>query len=170
MNLYELAHWVRHAPGISRADGLWNPARRAFRRFLRTGVSVRVGGHAKVRIPAEFCGGGWTSHEPAAILAVCNWLDRHPHGMLIDIGCSLGIFSASALFRSATCRVVSIDSDLKSVHATQRMCRFAPKRLDVVHGFVADSPVMGSALDEAVRRTAEALRIAAISGNCGATR
>ncbi|HEY5313521.1 MAG TPA: FkbM family methyltransferase [Pirellulales bacterium] len=119
-------------------------------------------------MPAEFCGGDWWSYERESIAALVEWLDRHPRGTVVDIGCSVGIFSVTALFHAPQARVVAIDPDANSVQAARRMCRFAAgKRLMTLHGFIAADNPTGLPLAEAVAKSDERLEG---GGAAGATR
>jgi FkbM family methyltransferase len=121
-------------------------------------VSVYVGGTAEVRIPAEFTGYIWEKFEPEAVAACANWARQHPGGLVLDVGCSIGIYSAIALFSSGEVEVVAFDSDLSSLAAARRLCQYATgTRLRLVHGFIAHVATEVVTLDVAVASTKAAL-------------
>lgn len=160
-NLRKFAQGVRHLPGIGRLDFLWRALRPAYHLALNIGgrgVEVRVGGYARVRMPTEFVGGSWERHEPEAIAAYARWIGQHPCALVLDIGSSVGIFSAIALFADSCVEVVAFDSDLPSLAAARRMCRYAPgNRLGLVHGFLGEHPTEACSMATARARTEAAL-------------
>src|SRR5262249_16914038 len=89
------------------------------------GVSVLVGGMAFVKIPAEFSGGSWEKFEPESIATFASWVQRNSDGLVLDIGSSIGIYSATALFANPRVQVVAFDSDLCSLAAVRRICQYA---------------------------------------------
>lgn len=172
--LRRLARRIRHLPGLERADGLWRLVRGPYERLLDSGgrgVAVRVGGAVTVRIPAAYAGGSWESHEPEAIAALADWLRRRPGAIVLDAGCSVGMFSAVALFADPAAEVIAFDSDLPSLAATRRMCALADgSRLRVVHGFLVAREGAGLRLEAAVGETLAALAAGGHSGDPGTTR
>jgi FkbM family methyltransferase len=90
---------------------------------------------------------------------------------VLDIGSSLGIFSAVALFADSQTEVVAFDSDLASLAAVRRLCQHAPgARLRLVMGFVAEQPTAVRSLAEAVADTGTALAQSGVRGDVGTTR
>jgi len=172
--LRRAARRVRHLPGIERADGLWRLVRRPYHWVLNAGgkgVRVDVGGIAAVRMPPEFAGGEWERYEPESVAALSTWARNHSSGTVVDIGSSIGIFSAVALFSNATTRVVAIDSDLPSLAASRRLCRHAAgTRMQLVHGLVSDVPTPRMSLAAAASDTAERLLREGVHGEFGTTR
>jgi FkbM family methyltransferase len=151
MNWYRVAQRLRHLPLLERAEWIWAPLRARFRQRAVNGVRIVVGGQCQVLMPSEFCGVDWWNYEPESIAALIQWLDRNPGGTVIDIGCSVGIFSVTALFHSPRARVLAIDPNATSVSAAQRMCRFATgQRLMTLHGFIAADNPTGLQLKEAI--------------------
>ena len=169
------AQTIRHLPGLDRADWLWKRLRAPYHRVLGAGgrgVEVLVGGSAPVRMPPEYAGGSWEAVEPKTVAAFAGWVRRHPGATVVDVGSSVGIFSAVALFADATTNVIAFDGDLASLAAVRRMCSHATgNRLSVVHGFVTDSSgATGCSLDEATSATDRALKASAGLGDVGTTR
>ena len=83
---------------------------------------MRVGGVVTVRIPAAYAGGSWESHEPEAIAALADWMRRRPGAIVLDAGCSVGMFSAVALFADPEAEVIAFDS------SPQRYVKLQPAR------------------------------------------
>jgi FkbM family methyltransferase len=134
-------------------------------------VKVMVGGVAAVRMPAEFAGGSWERHEPETVSAFVRWVERHPGALILDIGSSIGIFSAVALFADAGAEVVAFDSDLSSLAALRRLCQHAPgPKPRLVLGFVAQNPTEVRSLDDSAAATEAALEQAGTRGDVGTTR
>jgi FkbM family methyltransferase len=80
-----------------------------------------------------------------------QWAKQHPGGFFIDIGSSIGVFSASAMFLDS---IIAIDGDIESVAATRRFCQFAPtpSRLTTIHELITDD-APPSSLTDAVSQT-----------------
>lgn len=169
------AQTIRHLPGLDRADWLWKALRAPYHRVLGAGgrgVEVLVGGSAPVRMPPEYAGGTWEALEPKTISAFAGWVRSHPGAAVVDVGSSVGIFSAVALFADAATNVIAFDADLASVAAVRRMCSHATgNRLSVVHGFLTDSSgAPDRSLDDAIGATDRALKVSASRGDVGTTR
>lgn len=163
--LRRIAQQIRHQPGLERAEWLWSALRGPYHKILDrrgTGVSIAVGGMADVRMPTEFVGASWEEFEPASIAAYVRWLRRHPRGIVLDIGCSIGIYSLVALFAVDRVSVVAFDADLASLRAARRMTRYAGgARLQLVLGFVAGDATECDPLADAVAITARLVEGAA---------
>jgi FkbM family methyltransferase len=173
--IVQIAKRIRHAPGLDRADAIWDRLRPLYHRLIGArggGVSTLVGGCAVIRMPPEFTGGEWDRYEPEAILATVEWARAHPGGLMLDIGCSIGIFSAVALFADPSLEVIAFDPDLPSLAATLRLCRYAPgNRLRVIGALLGDHGGLGRKLDDVVRETSAELAAAgAPSGDPGTTK
>lgn len=109
-------------------------------------------------MPAEFAGARWEDYEVETVEAFDGWIRRHPGGLVLDVGSSIGIFSAAALFADSATQVVAFDSDLASLAATVRMCRHAKgDRLRVVQGLLCDEASVSLACAEAAASTSEEL-------------
>jgi FkbM family methyltransferase len=122
-------------------------------------------------MPAEFAGGEWEQFEPATIDIFARWVRQHPGGLVLDVGSSLGIFSAVALFADPSVEVVAFDSDLASIAATRRMCEHASgRRLRLVHGFLGQTPTESKSLASAVAATKATLVQTGVRGDVGTTR
>lgn len=112
-----------------------------------------VGGIAHVQMPREYVG-SWEKYEPETVSYFRQWVLDHPTGLVLDIGCSIGIFSAVALFASPSIEVVAIDPNLASLMATRRMTQYASGyRLNFIHGFVAVKSTTTSTLAAAIAAT-----------------
>ena len=138
--LRRTAQFVRHLPGLDRVDWLWDLVRIPYHYMLDLrgrGTKVIVGGAAEVWIPAEFTGSAWEMFEPESVSKFAEWVRHHSGGFVLDIGSSLGIYSAIALFCDNEVEVVAFDSDLASLAAVRRLCQHAAGgRLRLVHGFI----------------------------------
>jgi FkbM family methyltransferase len=122
-------------------------------------------------MPAEFSGGSWEKFEPESIAAFAEWVRRHPGGLVLDLGSSIGIYCAVALFADQRVQVVAFDSDLSSLAATRRICQHATGgRLRLVHGFLAETPSEVTSLDSAVSDTEAGLVRTGVRGSVGTTR
>lgn len=163
--LRQIAQKIRHQPGLERAEWLWSALRGPYHRLLDlhgTGVSVAVGGVADVRMPTEFVGASWEQFESASVAAYLHWLCRHPRGIVLDIGCSIGIYSLVALFAADHVSVVAFDSDLASLKAARRMTRYANgDRLQLVLGFIAADATACGPLAGAIATTSRLIDDAA---------
>jgi hypothetical protein len=130
------------------------------------GAEISVGG-ITIRIPPEYPGSSWETFEPESVKRFSQWVERNPGALIIDIGCSLGIYSALALSIDSTAKVAAIDGDLASVAATRRLCQHTKGRdLVLVHGLVTNK-APPSSLDEASQKTDQ--EISAVSGDVGTT-
>ena len=70
----------------------------------------------------------WESYEPEEVQALLSsGSRRHPNGLVLDIGSSVGFYSLVSLFSSPQMHVIAFDSDIGSLKATRRMCRYAGK-------------------------------------------
>ncbi len=141
--LRQLAKAIRHHPALKRADCLWNALRKPYQLALGVGgrgTKVLIGGKVAVRVPPDLSVWDLEQWEPEAVSVLAKWVQKHPSGLLVDIGSSFGLFSASAMFLDATLNVIAIDGDIESVAATRRFCQYtpAPSRLRVIHGLITD--------------------------------
>ena len=161
ISLHRAARFIRHLPVLERADYLWDAIRGPYRYLLDfrgRGTKVIVGRALPVRMPSEFTGNAWESFEPEAVSRFVGWMRTNPGGLVLDIGSSLGIYSAVALFADKRAEVVAFDSDLASLAAVRRLCRYAEgNRLGLVHGFIAHTSDDAASLALAMAATEEAL-------------
>jgi len=172
--LRQVARRIRHLPGLDGAEGLWRLLRTPYHRLLdRAGKGVRiiVGGKAAVRMPAEFAGGDWELYEPEAVAWFAEWVRCHPGGIVLDVGSSIGILSAVALFADPAVDVIAFESDLDSLAAARCLCRHASgQRLRLVHGFIGQTTTEAVSLATAMKTTHHALAASGIRGEVGKTR
>jgi FkbM family methyltransferase len=171
--LRRIARRIRHLPALKSFDLFWHMVRRPYQAVLSMGadgVKIVVGGAAPVQIPAEFTGFGWEEYEPEPVAAFFAWLRRHPGSLVLDVGSSFGVYGVVALFADSSAEVVAFDSDLASLLAAQRVCRYASgSRLHVVWGFVAENASEALSLQQAVARTGTILSQRASSLSLGTT-
>ena len=126
--LRKIAQSVRHSPALEGADWLWQAVRVPYHWMLDPmgrGLRLDVGGHCTVRIPPEFAGLRWEEYEPTVFRFLRQWIGTHPNALVLDIGCSLGIFTAAALFADPDVELVAFDPDLASLAVTRRISRYA---------------------------------------------
>jgi FkbM family methyltransferase len=155
--LRKLAKAIRHHPMLEGAEGLWNVLRKPYHLVLGLGgrgTQLLIGGKVTVRIPPDLSNSALENYEPETIDALSRWVKRHPGGLLIDVGSSIGIFSVSVMFLDPTSKVIAIDGDIESVAATRRFCRYTPtpSRLTTIHGLITDK-APPSSLSDAIRQT-----------------
>jgi FkbM family methyltransferase len=167
----KIARRIRHSPLLENRHGLWNAVRGPYQRLLNAGggASIDMPGGVTIRIPAEFAIGTWEDYEPEAMGLVVAWARDHRHGLLLDIGSNIGIFSALALFANPEIEVIAFDSDLASLAATRRACRYVEGSLRIIHGFVTDGGT-NEPLAAAEALTEAALRRLQPSGDLVTTR
>lgn len=160
-NIRFLAQRIRHTPGLERLDWLWDRMRGPYHRligFRTAGVAVKLGGVRSIRILPEFSGAYWETFEPEAVAAAVRWFEAHRTGMLLDVGCSFGIYSLLALSVSPQLEVLAFDSDASSLKAAGRMCaRVAGRRLRLIQGFVGAAQSHDFDLETVCARTTELL-------------
>jgi FkbM family methyltransferase len=172
--LRSIAQRIRHAPVLERQSWLWNLARAPYHRVLGVGgngAKILVGGVLKVRMPAEFCGAPWETYEPESVRALVGWIRANQGGLVLDVGCSVGIYSVVSLFADRSARVIAFDPDLDSLAATLRICRYASgQRLSVVYGFVTSKVATPAKLREAVTATQAAIDEEQPIGDIGTNR
>jgi FkbM family methyltransferase len=172
--LRRVLRWVRHQPGLERADWLWDRGRGVYEAMLRVGsegVVVRVGGVCDVLMPPEFASGAWETYEPEVVQRLTAWLAENPRGTVLDVGCSMGIVSACTLAASPEAEVIAFDSDLASLKAAERLTALIGRnRLHPIFGFVEETHRSQRTFDEAEALTREHLRATQETGNPGTTR
>jgi FkbM family methyltransferase len=126
---------------------------------LGRGRDVRLDAGITVHVPTYFATSAWSGYEEPAMRSCLGWLRANPDSTVVDIGCSVAIYSLAALHASPRARVFAIDPDRVSLKTTAEFCRFADDgRLSLVQGFITDSGGSGAGLDEAVRATKDMLR------------
>jgi len=132
---------------------------------------VPIADEVYARIPPEYSGVDWETYEPESIRALVAWARRNPGSLVLDIGCSIGVFSLAALFAEPSIRVIAFDADLSSLAATLRVCRYASgNRIDVVYGLLADKAAAFVGLVEALDQTQTILAEKKPTGDVGTTR
>jgi len=72
-------------------------------------MTLALGGVMDVHLQPEFCVKELEPYQPETMAVIANWVDRHPGGVFVDIGCSHGYFACGVLFRDSTARVLAID-------------------------------------------------------------
>ena len=151
VDLRTFAQTVRHSPFLSRLDLLWSCIRGPYHVLLNAigGARVLIGGEIVVRMPAQYSGFFWEQYEPESMRTAIDWVRSNPGCTVLDIGCSVGIFSVACLFADMQSEVIAFDSDLESLVETRSMCRYCSgSRLRTIYGLVSDES--GPALPEAL--------------------
>lgn len=164
---------VRHAPGLERADALWNLLRKPYHLILNAGgagVEVVIGGACSARIPGELSGGSLESYEPQAVAAMVQWLTSVDRPVLLDVGSAVGILSVAGLAATPDSTVIAFDSDLASLKAVERMCKYYDRsRLKLVYGFVSENHMSEWSFADADRLTRKKLAQSTVTGDPGTT-
>src|SRR5262249_7984993 len=101
-----------------------------------------------------------------------RWVTVHDAALVLDIGCSHGLYSAVALFASPRLDVVAFDADIASLAQARRFCARADGgRLRLVWGLLGERASGESGVIEAaVERTRAALARSRATGEWGTTR
>lgn len=121
---------------------------------LGRGVPLKVGG-VDIRVPPRFARTPWTDYETISTTQVAQWLATRPDACLLDIGCSVGIYSLLTLALSPRGTAYAFDADPVSLKTTVRLCRnVGPERLKLIYGFVSDKSEGGRNAETATRETA----------------
>src|SRR5579863_5890652 len=173
--LRTIAQRLRHTRGLEGRGWLWNLVRTPYHRVLGVGgrgAKASVAGALDVRMPVEFCGASWEKYEPEGVRAVVNWVRSNPGCLVLDVGCSIGIYSLVSLFADTAASVIAFDSDLNSLAATRRMCCYAQaadQRLSVIHGLITNIAATPATLSEAVNATQLAITEKQPTGSIGTT-
>jgi len=113
--------------------------------------------------------GDWDNYEPETIQPAVDWARKSHHGLFLDIGSAMGIFSAVILFANPDTEVIAFDSDLASLVATRRFCKYGKGSLRTIFGFVSDAG-SGKTLSEAQAQSDLVLLRDNPSGDAGTTK
>jgi len=167
------ARAIREAPGLRGLKPIWLLLRAPYKWILSLssqGVEVTLARSVRVVMPPRFCAGNWEDYEIQEVQRVARWLDENPRGLVLDVGCSVGIYCLIALSRSSESEVIGFDPDLSSLKATQNICTFVDKkRLHVIHGFVSNRQENPKSAEEAIQSTGAALSRSSLTGELGTT-
>ena len=145
--------------------------------LVSRGATVRVAGGREIVVPWECAGASnWHDYEPVTTEHLARLLGQEPDAVVVDIGCSIGIFSLLALSVSPRCTVYSMDADMMSLAIARRMgATTGPERHSLIWGFCgnaemsAPNPLRGD-LAGAMRASEEALAASGIRPRVGANR
>mgnify|MGYP001544649519 CR=1 FL=1 len=173
--MLDAARAVRHAPVLRHAEPLWRRVRPLFHRLLDLrgrGVPVDVGHGRTLRIPAVFTGavGEWAGYEPECADMVAGWAAAHPNGVMLDLGCAMGMFATLALQYGSGVRVIAADADDASLACTRRFAHRDAGRLSLLWGLLDRAQPVPATLQEALARTEERLRAPELARGLAATR
>lgn len=166
-------HLLRHKALLGRHQWLRDFLRAPYHRLINwhgRGCPVRVGGIVEGRLPPEFSGKRVETYETAEFAVLNKWCRNNRHGMVVDVGCSIGYYACAALFSSPSVEVIAIDADLNSLKAAQRMCSYGGlDRLKLIHALIADVSSVAVDCHLAVQTTSKALASPDVSGDLAAT-
>lgn len=156
--LLRTARRIRHAPFLDGAEGLWRVLRPVFHRLLDPagrGVPVRVGGVHTLRVPASLTGviGGWEIYEPECVAATVDWVRTHPDGVMLDLGCAIGMFTALALQHGPGVQVLAVDADVASLACTRRFALHDSRRVSLLWGLLDHTQSQPCTLATALARS-----------------
>lgn len=160
--LLQYARWIRHAPILARAEGFWRTLRPVYHKLIDPvgrGVSVRVGRVHRLRVPAALTGvvGGWEEYEPECVAATVGWVRAHPDGVMLDLGCAIGMFTALALQQGPRLRVLAADADLASLTCTRRFAMRDAPRVSLLWGLLDHSQAQPCTLATALEHSTSRL-------------
>lgn len=139
------------------------------------GTSVKLGRGRGALVPWDLVGATeWPEYEPLSTEFYAGLIDQWPELLVVDVGCSIGIYSLLALSVSDKTDVYSMDSDLMSLAMAQYMCRATGRgRHQLLWGFCGDhemsqsNPLRGD-LAAALSSSAEVVRKAGLKPEIGA--
>lgn len=170
----EIASKIRHSSLLQHSDWLWNGLRKPYHyllNFKNKGVEVKVNDSFSYRIPPQYYHVGLEDYEKVNIECLVGWIRRNPDCYVLDLGCSIGIMSVVSLYASETAKVMGVDSDLSSLKATLRMCRYASgDRISLIYGLISEQSTVKRSIAEAIAQTSENLAVATVTGDPGTTR
>lgn len=156
--LLRTARRIRHAPLLARAEGLWLLLRPLYHRLLDPagrGVPIRIDQRHRLRVPAALTGviGGWESYEPECVAATVDWVCAHPDGVMLDLGCAIGLFTSLALQHGSGVRVLAVDADAASLACTRRFALRDAPRLSLLWGLLDHTQAQPCTLAAALARS-----------------
>jgi len=161
--LLTIARLVRHAPGLNRAEPFWRRVRPVYQRLLDPldrGVTVHVGSGRTLRVPVEFTGAieDWKNYEPESVDLVAGWAKAHPEGVMLDLGCAIGMFAALALQHGPRLRVIAADADDGSLACARRFVLGDADRLTLLLGLLDAAQSLPDKWADAVNKTEQRLK------------
>ncbi|WP_414664106.1 FkbM family methyltransferase [Horticoccus sp. 23ND18S-11] len=160
---YQTGRRLRRMPLLRHATWFWTAAHLPIFAFLRLGqwpVRQKLARGLVWRIPGFFLRRDWENYEREAVGALIDWcrLPTARPKILLDVGSSVGPYSAVALFADHELETYAFEPDFESLRFAPQFCLYAPgSRLRCVHGFIADVQGDGETLAVAVQRTEAAM-------------
>lgn len=129
------------SPLLSWLRPLWRSSKWCCHQFVNRMLGGRKHsvGSVVVRVPSQYSGLWAKRHsEDAATDRFVKWLHEHPDGLLLDIGCEIGMYTMLALSAERGVRVVAFDSAWRSLQILRQCASFmnAAERVQVVQGFI----------------------------------
>jgi FkbM family methyltransferase len=170
----ELATKIRRSSLLKGYEELWNRLRKPYHYLLNfkdKGVAVALSNSFVYRIPPQYYEIGLPDYEKDSVNVLISWIRENQECLVIDLGCSIGYLSAISLFASSESKVIAIDSDLSSVMATSKICKYAKPtgRLNLIRGLISDTSAKRSELKGALEETRFHLENSDITGEPGTT-
>ena len=148
---------LAQSSGLNRFPILKHYVKGAFYRCqdpFNRGVPLHLGGK-DIRVPSRFARPPWQNYEPPATRRVANWLSSRPDAAVIDVGCSIALYSLLTVALARRGDAWAIDSDLVSLQSSRWLCRFAgPDRLHVIRGYAGNAPTVQLSAAAAAAATA----------------
>lgn len=166
--LRKVAKKLRHIPIIERSDFLWNLLRKPYLKLLNVGgngAPLTVSKYLTIKIPAEYLSSDLENYETENVEKLINWVQHNPKSTLLDLGSSMGIMSAIALNVSGQIQVIAFDSDLNSLKATKKICKYTKgNRLKLVYGLITEKSINNHSFVEIFPGTENLIESSYISG------
>jgi FkbM family methyltransferase len=145
--------------------------------LVSKGATVEVAKGRHMVVPWDLVGATrWEDYEPVSMDLCARFIEQHPDALVIDVGCSIGIFSCMALHLSDRTEVFSLDADLMSLTMAKKMGSTASgQRHNVIWGFCTDPGRSGANalradLPAATKRSNEVLVRAGLKPSIGANK
>jgi FkbM family methyltransferase len=141
------------------------------------GATVELGNKRQVVVPWSLVGASrWSDYEPVTTELLARLVEDQPAITVVDIGCSIGIFSLLALSVSREATVYSMDADLMALAMARAMGRSTgANRHRFIWGFCGNAEMSRSNplrvdLEGAARKTGEVMKQANLRPRIGANR
>lgn len=145
--------------------------------LVSKGATVEVAKGRRMVVPWDLVGATrWEDYEPVSMDLCARFIEQHPNAVVVDVGCSIGIFSCMALHLSNQTDVYSLDADLMSLTMAKKMGSTAPgQRHQVIWGFCthperANSNPLRSDLSGATKRSQQLLDQSGLKPSIGANK
>jgi len=160
-SFYRIARGIRNLPVLRDHKNLWRIVHRPYYALMRaTGWSVNYSltPDFTFKIPVYFLRQDWRTYEPDGTASFIAWFrkpTKKPR-IVLDIGCSVGFYSAVALFADPDVRIYAFDADVESLRLVPLFCSKAshPEHAHLIWGFLAsDASQPALSMDDAEAAT-----------------